>query len=427
MAKKFDRKKIYHYLLIYLLILWHDTGLKLLVGNSLFEYFVLGISLITIFLNRRCCSKKMLFFCVAITLNVLFVRLVSGGVGIDFLLHSLSAIMITYVAYKYDREHFFSRFVKFVCFLSVVSLIIWMSTLLFPNFYQNLTLFSYSPYAKKFYFSATDYTSIPVVYHGAVFYTMRTGNELIRNNGIFNEPGLYQIILCTALYFILFFSEKISSDKKTIRKYAIIIIITILSCRSTTGYLSLFAIIVGFFLQKNTSKSTKLGIVFALGILIFGIDWIVNGIDSVLGQVVASKIQFGPHGISFTKSAFFRANTTSITLVLLASNPFGMGYDRFVSQLISAGGIYGSGNGLMNTIGALGIQMVAIIIVFFVVPTFKNRKTLMSFLIAMFMYVNTTMGQADIFYPALLILMFPRDGLLPKKLKETNYESIMDV
>ena len=47
-----------------------------------------------------------------------------------------------------------------------------------------------------------------------------------------------------------------------------------------------------------------------------------------------------------------------------------------------------------------------LLIAFFVVPTFKNKKNIVTFGVVLFMYINTTLGQSDIFYPSLLILSF---------------------
>lgn len=83
---------------------------------------------------------------------------------------------------------------------------------------------------------------------------MRTGNELTRNNGIFNEPGLYQMVLNTALYFTMFFPEQLKCGAKKQERYMLILIIAIVTCQSTTGYLSLGAIIVGYLMTKQKGK-----------------------------------------------------------------------------------------------------------------------------------------------------------------------------
>lgn len=64
------------------------------------------------------------------------------------------------------------------------------------------------------------------------------------------------------------------------------------------------------------------------------------------------------------------------------------------------------GTALMYDLAALGIQIWMILIAFFVVPTFKNKKNIVTFGVVLFMYINTTLGQSDIFYPSLLILSF---------------------
>lgn len=73
-----------------------------------------------------------------------------------------------------------------------------------------------------------------------------------RNCGFYTEPGVYQIVLNSTLYILLFWKEKlmISSEKKY-RKILLVIIAAIIACQSTTGYLALLLIILFFCFYKQ--------------------------------------------------------------------------------------------------------------------------------------------------------------------------------
>ena len=209
MTLTINKKVIVQYILIYLMLIWHDAGIVFLIGRDLSRHLILVVCLILMLLKQRCRSRRMILFVFTILLNVIFVRCISGGVGINYVLNAFSGIAIAYTAFMYDRENFVNRFVKSVAFFAFVSVICWLITIVVPNLYENLTFFSYSPFSRRIYTTNTNYTLSPVYYHGILLYVMRTGNELTRNNGIFNEPGLYQMVLNTALYFTMFFLKNL--------------------------------------------------------------------------------------------------------------------------------------------------------------------------------------------------------------------------
>ena len=256
MTLTINKKVIVQYILIYLMLIWHDAGIVFLIGRNLSRHLILVVCLILMLLKQRCRSQRMLWFVLAILLDVIFVRCLSGGVGINYVLNAFSGIAIAYTAFKYDKENFVDRFVKTVVFFAATSVICWLITNIAPSIFERLTVLSYSPYSNRIYTTDKAFTLSPVYYHGVLLYVMRTGNELIRNNGIYNEPGLYQMVLNTALFFVLFFPEQLKSRTKKQKKFILILIIAIITCQSTTGYLSLGALLIGYLVtqRKNEKK-----------------------------------------------------------------------------------------------------------------------------------------------------------------------------
>lgn len=116
MTLTINKKVIVQYILIYLMLIWHDAGIVFLIGRDLSRHLILVVCLILMLLKQRCRSRRMILFVFTILLNVIFVRCISGGVGINYVLNAFSGIAIAYTAFMYDRENFVNRFVKSVAF-----------------------------------------------------------------------------------------------------------------------------------------------------------------------------------------------------------------------------------------------------------------------------------------------------------------------
>lgn len=410
MTIRINKETVFHYFLLYLLIIWQDAGIKLYFGTTRVETITLVVSGLCILQYARCRSKWMFLFSAVLLGNVVIVRFLTAGVGISYLMSSISGISIATVAVTFNSEKFAYRFVRIVSFFAAVSLLMWLFTLLFPEIFQRLSLISYSPYSRRVYTTAEDYFLRPVSYYGGLLYVARVGNDLTRNNGLFNEPGLYQMVLNTALFLVMFYPKQCSKNQKEQTGLTYLLILTIVTCQSTTGYLSLLMIIVAYMVvHKKTGSRIKIIRLIVGAIILFAMDAITNGEESLLSTVIRSKINISSSGIEFIGSGIHRVNTTLIVLGALLKSPWGIGFDRFEQLITLAGKTSSDGTALMVAFGSLGIQMLAVLIIFVAVPMVKRRTPFLLFVTALFMYINTTMGQSSIFYPALLVLCLVPD------------------
>lgn len=404
---RINYKKVFQYILIFLMISWNASGLVVgIIGTGTFDYIVLAVCSLTVILHKRCQSKTLIFFAIAIMIDVLIVRFTSGGIGLTYFWHAMSGMAITYCAYLYNKNFFIHRYVKCVFFFSLLSLFFWCVSLVAPTIIPQITFLSYVNFYRKFYLSDTQFNSLPVTYYGALFYVFRVGNELTRNNGIFNEPGLYQMVLNTALYFVMFYPEKIFMSNKKKRQLLILLILTIVTVQSTTGYLSLIVLIIMYLVSSNIEGGDKvpIKIIIAIAIIILAVDQVVNGTNSLVGSVISSKITMENGTLSFVSTGAARVDTFAIVLASLIRHPFGVGADLFHNMIIAAGKTSSDGAALMASAAQLGVQIWAILIAFFAYPAYKHKKSIYSFVAVVFMFINTTLGQSDIFYPVLLIL-----------------------
>ena len=122
---------------------------------------------------------------------------------------------------------------------------------------------------------------------------------LIRSEGIFWEPGAYSIYLVFAMIFQLFVLEK--PNYKRIALYIFCLIITF----STTGYLSIMVLIIGFLLSNRSSLlSKKLKYIFIILALLLIVGLIIFD-TTIIYDTVFSKLTNGTSGATTRYSSFF--------------------------------------------------------------------------------------------------------------------------
>ncbi len=421
-----SKKAILQYILIYLMIIWHDAGLKWMIGKDTFDFICLIFSSFVWMISIKKRNKYIENFSALMLLNIIIVRTMNmGGIGISYFFHFLSAIMLLSVAFYVDRENFIDRYVKIVVIFAWASILLWLYTIFFPESFKSISWFSYVPYQKPVWSSSTEYTLSPVTYYGTFFYVARFGNDLMRNNGIFNEPGLYQMIVVVALTLLLFFRHKIKCSKRKYNFYVLTLIVTIITIQSTSGYINLVMILVTYlFFSKKVSKQTKNKLMLiSVGVILFVIfDFSKHGYDSFLSKVIFDKINFDG-GVKLIGTGSDRIETWKAVLMCLKENPFGVGFDRLFYYLGSIGKTTPDGAALIAVLGALGVEIYFIIFSCIFRPIYYNRYTVGCFFLIIFLFVNNTFGQSDIFYPSLLLFALP----LNRKVRRSEYENSMDV
>jgi hypothetical protein len=390
MVIKINMKTIIQYLLIYLFYMLHSSVLCNL-NETLFttSLFIIGTILIVFYKikvpNRLYFSLGFLF------LNIIFVRYISGGVGINAFIFWASMFVITYAAYFIEPDMFVERYVKLVLFFASISLIFWTISLVAPNLVRRLTIF---------HISNPDYNNS--IFDGLLLYVTR--DDVTRNVGVFGEPGLYQIVLNIALLFCLFMEKKLSWNKNK-RTFAIIIFVfTIFSAQSTTGYIAAVAITGVYLISQRDKIKGRFVLLASLVIALLVWNFISAGNESFINKVVLSKL-INTHGIVDINAStgYWRMIIINISISLLKNHPFGSGYDT-MNMLISRQAVGAAGNGLFVAVTALGIEFIAVLIYSLLIPGYKNRKNMLMFVLTVFLYINTTLAQSNVFYPALVVL-----------------------
>ena len=227
-----------------------------------------------------------------------------------------------------------------------------------------------------------------------------------RNMGVFTEPGLYQIPLNTALYFLLFFKDKLLLKQKQYYRYLVIIAFAILTCKATTAYVVSALIICFYIFDQHGSKKYQFFLSLCVLLLFLLIDYVLNKDNSLFYSVLVSKISYNGK-IDLTHStALYRLNTIVYVFDSLHENIWGVGIDNFRSFLINdITGISIAGMSLITAFAYYGIQ-IGLFYLYVLFIGFKNRKSIKQYVLIVFVTIISGLSQSDLFYPSLFILFY---------------------
>lgn len=406
---KINKRAVIHYILIYLFIVFHGATIYVLSKG----YLQLAIELVCIFLwiknSRIRKNSALILLCVlfVLTLTVSFVA--ESGTGLTFFRPIADEIIITYTVVLYDKRNFLKRFFKILFVFAVVSLFFYSISIINPHILFNVLV-------KKS--GEGDYT-----YYGVILYSIHQvrGYMELRNCGIFTEPGIYAVLLLSAVYALLFLNNYININRKQRYLYFLIFSITILSTLSTIAYVVLGIIIIGYiFKNERSSQSIKekrklffLGLIF---ITMLFINYYKQGDNSILSTYVLSKADSATLSTE-ESSGNARLVTIKTCLSIISKNPFGAGGNFVTSSLPD----YAVAAQFLVYTAAMGVINSGILYLYFLIPVFKNRPSLVAFIIYILMYILLSLAQSQVWYPSLL--MFP---IMWKSFKQNIEISIVE-
>ena len=309
--------------------------------------------------------------------------------------------MIAYVAFDYDKEKFCTRYVKFVSGMSIISLGFYVVQLINPSVLTNILKANIGWGAG---------THWEMTFYGELFYVYRY-NPLVtmeyRNNGIYTEPGLFQMIINGALFFLLIYSERVYLSDKTKRSLITLLIITCLTTGSTTGYIGLIIIFISVILISGNKINRRMKF-FSIGVLticlvVLLINFTYLGDQSILSMFFVTKLS--DLIINQNGTGVARTSMTMAMLELSVQHPIlGVGYGRVanaVSRLEETGGAI-----IFQLLAACGVPATLYVIYPHIKNAFKKEKGLIIGICWLALYCNTTFSQSKEIYPALIVLSF---------------------
>ena len=390
MKLKISKHNTAQILLIYLMLLSNQS---IIYESTLKNFAVILVGLVGGYLFFRYREKIVKDYGVLLASFLfavsMFVRLLVGGVGILAWADWCLKIFLVVAAVRIDPERFLTNYLKLVYVLAICSIVGFLMDLIDPNLWGLITPFStMSVMGNKL--------------HGMFLYV--TG-DLDRNRGLFTEQGVYQIVLNTAIFICAFFRNKLFVTDKYFKQAVFIIVIAILTCQSTTGYIGLFSILL-FLSFKNDLKRTRnrVRVIIVLVIFIGLIEYGINGENGLIGSKILGKLidldWSGKHETAST--GYWRILLWYTCVEVISQHPFGIGFDRFNAIIEGAGG---AGMSLMQFIAAMGLIPGLIVVFWYFYPLKKDRRiSLPCSCSYIFLYLNTMLAQTSPFYPALIMM-----------------------
>ena len=390
---KIKTKEILPYFLIWISFMYHGSILKSQYSTLMDVVAIVAIIYVLSF-HRETREKGIVTFLGLLLVNIVFVRYINGGgLGITIWTRWMIQIMSIYSAYLLNKEDFFTRFIKFMAFYAGISLVCF--TLQMIGIWKIIT--------PSITYGGMQFKGILPLHVAGLH-----GDKVGRNLGVFYEPGLYQIPLNTALYFILFFQDKMLMSIKKQNKYFILILLALITTKSTTGYIAFAAIYVCYMLTTTRSKKQKGFIILASLAVIILIDSLLNGENSILYNVVIGKL-FDENGFNLAASGsgFYRVRTIEYVMEVIRKYPLGAGYDIYNAFILSQKQYLNELVGVecLKAFAYYGTPQMILTYVYLAKTAWKRKRNIIQWILVVFLYINTTMAQSEIFYPSLIILL----------------------
>lgn len=414
MIIKLERNKILQYISLYGLLLlcgskvWVITQKRETTITLAIEVIVISIGvLMTLRPTMKKNHARDFLFLALIAIIVIFVRIRSGGAGISVLLEWGLYIFCVRITLEIDVNNFLDRYIWIIYVFAIISLIGFAIQIISPDLIKTIFVrydSNFSEYAGWVNGQAT-YNAQSA--WGKFLFTMDERHST-KNLGIYSEPGCYQIVLNSALYVILFMKDFISLDERKINRITIVLIVAIITCQSTTGYLSLGILLICYLFdskREGTSQRGRIGFSISIVLVLLGLDYILNGTDSLLGSVIFSKL-FGS-GTSIDLSGgtgIYRIGSIFSSIVSMIQHPLGVGYDE-IYTLIQTNLSGSAGAILIVTGAALGIPALIVFIWWTISPIVGSHDISRIAKVAFILiWLNTSLAQSEEIYTGIIFI-----------------------
>lgn len=392
---------ILQYALIYLLIISH--GAKIYSLNEwMFTYLSFAICIIYFLVNRKIYINNYIVHMVEIAILMLILVFVhSQPYFITVAIKIIEPLFLLFVAYNVDKKHFMNRIVSCVLLFAIISLGFYLIQIFDANILKRYLVRVPGWELSDFY--------------GTLFYTYRGVYAGFRNNGIFTEPGLYQMVLNAALMIELYFAEYLEMTKKHYIMSILVLIITILTTGSTTGYMSLGIIFVGFLIRNNTGAINRRVRRYVVGIIVFVLIFLIFN-NSILDTFVFSK--FTEMQSFENASGNARLSMMHLCGDIIKNNPlalfFGTGFSA-ITNAITVSGVYATGAFVVSFATAAGLPVALIVYYPYILKPIFTKKNIILGLVFALVWLNTSLAQSRYIYPFLILLPYLLDATKQNK------------
>lgn len=405
---RITKTKTLQYAWLYLMLLIPGScAMSRYLNTTLVYGVIIAIYALLALLSAKYRNVYVLSFCLLLALATIVIRLKTGGVGPLSFLSNAAMLVVTYIAMTIDRRMFLTRFVRIVCFFGIISVLFWAA------FCINPSLVNAWP-ATSFWTQNLGTGQWATVLHGkGLWLYSYLEIHATRNCGFYTEPGVYQIVLNAVLFVLLFWKKKLYFDnEKQYRTATVIVLLTLITCQSTTGYLSMMVILLCFFFMRGRERGIrtlkqKLAVLVVAITAVLITDYLLRGEESLLYVQVLNKLFGGGigGGVNLEDSTGqYRWITVMASLKALSMDPFGIGFDAFyaIRDSFDPAAVAASIATYAAVYGMI-FWLTMMIMIFYPMIRREPKKKLIA--VFAFMFINSTVSETYLFYPGLM--MFP--------------------
>jgi hypothetical protein len=219
----------------------------------------------------------------------------------------------------------------------------------------------------------------------------------------------------------LFKADKLPWNKNQRTFVIVIFLLAIISAQSTTGYIATVAIIGVYVISQRDNIKGRFVMLSVLFVALLGWNFVSVGNESFVSSVILNKLfNIGGEFDINASTGYWRMLVINISMNSLKVNPLGCGYDM-AHMLIKKYAEGAAGNALFVGIMALGYEFIGVLVYSLLIPAYKNKKNIFTFILVVFLYINTAIAQPNAFFPALVLLCIMNFKEIPNdKYNENN-------
>ena len=399
---KIQKEVLLQYFLIYWLLLDAGAAAVSVISTDVYYLSLLGLGLGICFQKKNtkqfknACKYSFQIFCLVLVFLYLLTFIVSfGGLYYTIILSNIGRIAIVLAAIVIDPEYFTTRFIKIVSVLGMVSVIIFVGYFIGGmGFWSQIT--SHLPLTRQ--------ATLSLGPQYGMFFVCFNYFDPSRNSYIFGEPGEYQLVISTALFLLFFIKTKLSEKEK--KNCLLILLITMITIQSTTGYINLVALIICVFLYKDNTVDMNLLKKFLIGAIIGAVVVVMffDGGNYFINKVLTEKmvdengtVDLAQGTASARWNGFFRLGE------YMKLHPLncilGIGFSAREKIGVT------SCNGFANSVLDYGILTIFWLI-FNYFKALKNYTNIIVMIAGLFVIMNTWFGQPVPLYTLVIVIAF---------------------
>jgi hypothetical protein len=308
------REKILAYLLLYLFMAL--TSIPFFVGN---EYLIVffAVSLMLFVFRGYIMDNFIVYYCLIYLLIFAVQSFFFSVLEINIIFGYLLRILYAYCTIRLIGKDIAKYFVNIIYFFTVISLILFLPALVFPDVVNN-ALEQVAEYIKPLQLHEPGRKHILIYTFGLEYFSDDglVSSSIPRNSGPFWEPGGFGVFLILAIVFELVENRKFFTKKNTV------MFIGVITTLSTGAFIAMFFLVVFYLITYRTPvRIISLVLFVAASVFIYANTFFLR--EKVTGHLASSS------DISLANAPRTRFVSAQLDLIDFFNNPV-LGRGRFV-------------------------------------------------------------------------------------------------